>query len=64
MVLTRDQERWAAALWVEKNHGDAGPAYIAKQVERLALEGDEAGVENWKAIADRFDQLACKSTAN
>jgi hypothetical protein len=33
-------------------------------VERLASEGDEAGVETWKAIADRFDQLACKSTAN
>ncbi|MXO91091.1 DUF6961 family protein [Pontixanthobacter aquaemixtae] len=64
MVLNRDQERWAAALWVEKNHGEAGPAYIAKQVERLTFEGDEAGVETWKAIGDRFDQLMRKSTAN
>lgn len=64
MVLNRDQERWAAALWVEKNHGDAGPVYIAKQVERLALVGDEPGVETWNAIADRFDQLKCQRTAN
>lgn len=64
MLLNRDQERWAAALWVEQKHGDAGTAYIAKQVERLVLKGDEAGVETWKTIGDRFDQLKCKSTAN
>lgn len=64
MVLNRDQQRWAAALWVEKNHGDAEPAYIAKEVERLTLEGDYAGVETWNAIADRFDQLRRKNNVN
>ncbi|MEP0392420.1 MAG: hypothetical protein ABJ205_10535 [Erythrobacter sp.] len=49
---------------MEKNHGDAGLAYIAKQVERLTLEGDGAGVETWKAIGDRFDQLRRKSASN
>ena len=57
MVLTRDQELWGVALWVEKNHGDGGPFYIASQVERLASKGDEAGVAMWRTVADRFDQL-------
>lgn len=57
MVLTRDQELWGVALWVEKNHGDDGPIYIASQVERLESEGDEAGVAMWRTVADRFDQL-------
>lgn len=57
MVLTRDQELWGVALWVEKNHGEDGTSYIASQVERLASEGDEAGVAMWRTVADRFDQL-------
>ncbi len=60
MVLTRDQELWGVALWVEKNHGEGGPAFIAKQIERLALEGDEVGVAMWRTVAERFDQL-CRS---
>lgn len=57
MVLTRDQELWGVALWVEKNHGESGPTYIVSQIERLALEHDEAGVTMWRTVADRFDQL-------
>lgn len=57
MVLTRDQELWGVALWVEKNHGERGPIYIASQIERLALEDDEAGVTMWRTVAERFDQL-------
>ena len=60
MVLTRDQELWGIALWVEKNHGESGPRYVASQIERLALEGDEAGVAMWRTVAERFDQL-CRS---
>lgn len=44
MVLNRDQELWAVALWVEKNHGEEGTAYIAQQIQRLSNEGDEAGI--------------------
>lgn len=64
MVLTRDQELWAAALWVERNHGDKGLDHIAREVERLAAEGDEAGVATWEAIADRYRQLRDKTHAN
>lgn len=58
MVLTRDQELWGVTLWVEKNHGENGPTFIAQQIERLALEGDEAGVAMWRTVAERFDQLS------
>ena len=64
MVLNRDQELWAVALWVEKNHGEEGPAYIAQQIQRLSNEGDEAGMATWKTVADRFDQLSCQSSTN
>jgi hypothetical protein len=55
--MKREHELWACALWVEKHHGEEGPAYIGEQVKRLALEGDDAGVETWLAIADRLDAL-------
>ena len=48
---------WGIALWVEKNHGESGPTYVASQIERLALEGDEAGVTMWRIVAERFKQL-------
>ena len=64
MVLNRDQELWAVTLWVEKNHGKEGPAYIAQQIERLSNEGDEAGKATWKTVAERFDQLSCQSSTN
>ena len=57
LVLNRDQELWAVALWVEKNHGDQGGAYILGQVERLTSVNDDGGVAMWREVADRFEQL-------
>jgi len=56
--VTREQELWGVALWVEKRHGTDGPRFIAEQVGRLALAGDVAGVHHWRAVAARFDRLA------
>ena len=64
MVLTRGEELWGVALWVEKNHGEGGPAFIEKQMERLAREGDEAGVAMWRAVAERFVQLGRTTEPN
>lgn len=41
--------------------GDRGPAYIAEQIGRLALAGDEAGVATWKKIAVRYSELQADS---
>ena len=56
-MLSREQELWAIALWVEKNHGDGAAAYIQQQVKRWTEAGDEGGRSLWLAIADRFDAL-------
>jgi hypothetical protein len=50
-------EVWAEALWVEQNKGDGGPDFMAEQITRLALTGDEAGIARWKRIAAAFDKL-------
>lgn len=50
-------EVWAEALWVEQNKGDDGPRFMAQQITRLALEGDEAGIARWKRIATAYDEL-------
>jgi hypothetical protein len=38
-MVTRDNEIWALALWVEKHHGADGPRFIAEKVGALALAG-------------------------
>jgi hypothetical protein len=55
--LTPDEERLAEALAVERMHGAGGPAFIAERIGALALAGDAAGVERWRAIAARYEQL-------
>jgi len=55
--ITREQELWAIALWVEKTHGVNGGFYIAQQQDRLLADGDLAGVKAWRRIGARFDQL-------
>ena len=42
---------------VEQHKGDEGPAFIAAQVARLALEDDLDGVARWKRIAVAYDEL-------
>lgn len=56
-MLNRDQELWAVALWVEKNHGDQGATYISGQIERLASVNDHGGVAMWREVTDRFERL-------
>lgn len=55
--MTRDQELWGVALWVERTHGDNGPGHIAEQIARLTGAGDEDGIAMWRAVAERYDKL-------
>ncbi|MBP8235641.1 MAG: hypothetical protein KAY22_25435 [Rhizorhabdus sp.] len=55
--MTPDEERWAEALAVERIHGAGAPRYVAERIGTLALAGDQAGVDRWKAIASKLDQL-------
>jgi hypothetical protein len=58
MIISRDQELWGIALWVEKTHGEAGWLHVAEQQDRLLNEGDLDGVAMWRAVAERLEQLA------
>ena len=56
--MTRDEELWGVALWVERMHGSEGPAHIEAQIARLASCGELAGVKMWRSVGQRFDQLS------
>jgi hypothetical protein len=52
-----DWELWACAQQVIKQHGAKAPMHVAARLGELATAGDMAGVDTWKAIAERVDQL-------
>ena len=55
--MNRDEELWALALHIEGKHGAEGPRYIAEQVGKYALAGEQGAVDLWRAVAERFDSL-------
>jgi hypothetical protein len=57
MTVTRDQELWALALWVEREQGDEAERFIAERVLHFELEADEGGKQLWLEVARRFIQL-------
>ncbi|SEM52925.1 hypothetical protein SAMN05192583_0525 [Sphingomonas gellani] len=56
-MFTPEQERWAEALAIYRMHGDRAAVWIAARVASLALAGDSAGVERFRQIAAKLDQL-------
>ena len=62
-MVTRERELWALALWVEKHHGANGPRFIAEKVGKLALEGEQGGVDLWREVARRYDSLQMAETS-
>lgn len=59
--MTPDEERWAEALAVQRQHGEAAPVFVAERIGTLALEEDLWGIRRWKEIAARLDALAAAS---
>ena len=55
--MTPDEERWAEALMVERQHGDRAGEHSAERITALALAGVDAGVARWLEIAARLDAL-------
>jgi hypothetical protein len=55
--VTPEQERWAEALAIDRQLGEQAHVHIAERIGSLAVQGDMAGVERWKQIAARLDQL-------
>ncbi len=50
-------ELWACAQQVIKQHGAKAPVHVATRIGELAEAGDVDGVEAWRSIAERVDQL-------
>ena len=55
--MNSDQERWAEALMIERQHGADSPRWVAERIGALALEGDMAAVERFRQIATCIEQL-------
>ena len=57
MPLSDEQHLWACALAIERQHGARAAVFVAERIGALALAGDAAGVERWKAVAARMARL-------
>ncbi len=57
-VKLSDWELWACAAEVIRQHGDKAPIHVAERIGSLAIAGDVAGVQAWKVIAKRVDELS------
>lgn len=57
MVMSREQEIWGMALWVEKHHQADGHDFIAKRIASLESVGDSEGARLWRQVAACFVQL-------
>lgn len=63
MAVTREQELWAMALWVDREHGEEGERFIAERVLHFDAEGDEGGKKLWMDVARRFVELKSSTSA-
>ncbi len=57
MTVTREQELWALALWVEREHEDEGDRFIAERVLHFEARGDRSAKRLWMEVARRFVTL-------
>ena len=62
--MISDRELWACAHQVLNHHGPDADRFIRERITALANAADAAGVEAWRAIAARVDQLRQTPTAD
>ena len=55
--VTREQELWAMALWVDREHGESGERFITERILHFDAIGDEGGKRLWMDVARRFVEL-------
>ena len=63
MTVTREQEVWAMALWVDREHGEEAEDFIAGKVLHFVERGDDGGRKLWEEVARRYVQLREAHTA-
>lgn len=58
---TREQELWALAFSVEREHGEEGSRVIAETIGAFALAGEASAVDLWKEVARRYSRLISRA---
>ncbi len=58
MPVTRKQEIWALALWVERSHGELGASFIADRIMHFEALGSPQAVTLWDQVAKYHRRLA------
>ena len=62
-MLSENERRWACAMKVLKDKGDAAPMFVSERIGALSLAGGIEGVDTWKAIASPIDRIILASSA-
>ena len=55
--MTRDQELWATASMLLRQHGERAPMKVAERIGELAAMDETEGVALWQQLARRLDAL-------
>ena len=58
MPVTREQEIWALALSVEREHGENAARYIAQRVAAFEQSGPPEAAALWRQVQRRNEQLS------
>lgn len=62
MTVTREQEFWTLALWVDREQGDEGELFITERVLHFEATGDAGGKQLWMEVARRYIGLRSASS--
>ena len=55
--MTRDQELWACAIAVERQHGEGAFLHAAMEIDRLDAEGERDAAGVWREVLKRLEAL-------
>ena len=55
--MTRDQELWACALAIDRQHGEAAFLHAAMEIDRLDAEGERDAAGVWREVLKRLESL-------
>ena len=55
--MTRDQELWACAIAVERQHGEGAFLHAAMEIDRLDADGERDAAGVWREVLKRLEAL-------
>ncbi len=65
--MTRNKEIWGMALWLEKQHGGGGHAFITDRISAFEAKGEPKAVDLWlrvKSALSNSPEALSQSTVN